>query len=69
MPCVPVCLCAQTETGLASVLWVFYCSKVLDFFDTIFMVVRGKWAQFSILHTYHHASIFIVYWLLVNVGQ
>ena len=38
------------ETGMALVLWVFYTSKILDFFDTIFMVLRGKWRQLSFLH-------------------
>lgn len=56
------------KTGMAACLWVFYVSKVLDFFDTIFMVVRGKWVQFSFLHVYHHTSIFMIYWLNLNVG-
>ena len=50
------------------VLYVFYLSKILDFFDTLFMVLRGKWAQFSFLHIYHHFSIFFVYWVNANVG-
>jgi hypothetical protein len=36
--------------------------QVLDFFDTFFIVVRGKWDQFSFLHCYHHLSIFLTYW-------
>lgn len=56
-------------TGMALVLWVFYTSKVLDFFDTIFMVLRGKWRQLSFLHVYHHTSIFLVRaCLLLRVG-
>jgi elongation of very long chain fatty acids protein 4 len=58
----------SAETGMAGMLWVFYVSKILDFFDTIFMVVRGKWVQFSFLHVYHHTSIFMIYWLNINVG-
>jgi elongation of very long chain fatty acids protein 4 len=57
-----------SHTGMASVLWLFYLSKVADFFDTIFIVARGKWRQFSVLHVYHHSSIFMVYWVNVNVG-
>lgn len=56
------------ETGMATVLWVFYLSKILDFFDTFFIVARGSWAQFSFLHIYHHISIYLVYWLNVNSG-
>merc|ERR1719265_576331 len=53
---------------MAYVLWVFYLSKVLDFMDTVFMVARRKWRQISFLHVYHHASIFLVYWLNLNAG-
>jgi elongation of very long chain fatty acids protein 4 len=41
---------------------------VLDFFDTIFMIARGQWAQFTFLHVYHHFSIFLTYWLVSNSG-
>ena len=44
------------ESKLKDVLWLFYVSKVLDFADTFFIVVRGKWEQFSFLHIYHHFS-------------
>jgi len=53
---------------VASLLWVFYLSKVLDFMDTFFIVVGKKWRQLSFLHVYHHASIFLVYWLLAAAG-
>merc|ERR1719235_1376326 len=51
------------ELGMARVLHIFYLSKILDFLDTVFMVVRRKWNQISFLHVYHHASILLIYWL------
>ena len=42
--------------------------QILDFMDTVFIVARGKWDQFSFLHIYHHSSIFMVYWLLTVAG-
>ena len=42
---------------------------MLDFFDTFFIIVRGKWNQFIFLHYYHHFSIFLVYWLVSNAGN
>jgi hypothetical protein len=42
------------ETGITFVCWLFFVSKVVDFCDTVFMVLRGNWQQFSFLHTYHH---------------
>jgi elongation of very long chain fatty acids protein 4 len=51
------------EDGMAFVNHVFYLSKVLDFADTVFMIVKGNWHQVTFLHVYHHTSIFLVYWL------
>jgi len=53
----------EKETGMAEVLHIFYLSKILDFCDTLFIVLRQKWKQMSFLHVYHHASIFLVYWM------
>jgi len=52
--------------GMAHWNWIFYCSKILDFCDTIFIVVRGKWRQLSFLHVYHHTTIYLFYWLNAN---
>jgi len=52
-----------SEDGMAFVLHIFYLSKVLDFADTFFMIVKGNWRQVSFLHVYHHTSIFLIYWL------
>jgi elongation of very long chain fatty acids protein 4 len=53
------------ESGMARVLWIFYLSKVFDFFDTVFIIARRKWRQLIFLHVYHHASIFAVRPLLI----
>jgi hypothetical protein len=61
---------AETEsfepTGMSQILWVFYLSKVLDFCDTLFIVLRKKDVQLSFLHVFHHTSIFLVYYLQVR---
>eukprot|EP01061_Rhynchopus_euleeides_P030678 TRINITY_DN50933_c0_g1_i1.p1 TRINITY_DN50933_c0_g1~~TRINITY_DN50933_c0_g1_i1.p1 ORF type:complete len:292 (+),score=135.90 TRINITY_DN50933_c0_g1_i1:65-877(+) len=49
--------------------WIFvhYLTKILDMFDTVFIVLRKKDRQLSFLHMYHHASIGVVWgWLLLN---
>jgi len=56
------------EVGMAEVLHIFYLSKILDFCDTLFIVLRQKWRQMSFLHVYHHASIFLVYWMNLRGG-
>jgi elongation of very long chain fatty acids protein 4 len=53
---------------VANLLWFFYISKMLDFFDTIFIVLGQKWNQLSVLHVYHHTTIFLMYWLNLRVG-
>jgi len=51
---------------IANLLWLFYVSKIWDFWDTIFIVIGKKWRQLSFLHVYHHTTIFLFYWLNVN---
>lgn len=51
---------------MANVLYIFYLSKILDFVDTFFIITKQSWKQLSFLHVYHHSSIFMVYWALVN---
>jgi len=53
---------------LGNLLWLFYISKVLDFFDTFFIIVKKNWKQLSFLHVYHHTTIFAVYWMNVNIN-
>jgi len=54
------------SNGLAAVLWIFYASKILEFGDTFIMILRKSFAQVSFLHVYHHASIFLIWWLNVK---
>jgi len=59
---------SQTNPPIANLLWLFYISKVLDFMDTIFIVLNKKWRQLSFLHVYHHTTIFLFYWLNCSVN-
>lgn len=51
---------------LASAFWWFYVSKILEFADTGFFILRKKWSQLSFLHVYHHSSMFIICWIVVK---
>lgn len=64
MPCIDFDV---KNPPLANLLWLFYISKVWDFWDTIFIVLGKKWRQLSFLHVYHHTTIFLFYWLNANV--
>eukprot|EP01041_Mallomonas_annulata_P002021 gene2021-3930_t len=58
----------HSNPPIAFILYIFYLSKILDFFDTFFIIAEKKWKQLSFLHVYHHTTIFLFYWLNVNVG-
>uniref|UniRef100_A0A6U1Q8V8 Elongation of fatty acids protein n=1 Tax=Fibrocapsa japonica TaxID=94617 RepID=A0A6U1Q8V8_9STRA len=65
LPCEPF---NAKNPPVAEVLYIFYLSKILDFMDTFFIIIGKKWKQLSFLHVYHHTSIFLFYWLNINVG-
>jgi len=66
--CMPCNDYNQRDPKMANLLWLFYVSKVWDFWDTIFIVLGKKWRQLSFLHVYHHATIFLFYWLNSHVN-
>ncbi|KNC37417.1 long chain polyunsaturated fatty acid elongation enzyme [Plasmodium falciparum RAJ116] len=43
-------------------------NKLVDFVDTILIVLRKKWNQFTFLHVYHHLSVFLTMWVNTSVG-
>lgn len=51
------------HTGATFAVWIHYMDKYLEFFDTFFMVLRGRMDQVSFLHTYHHVSIAWAWWI------
>jgi len=57
-----------SEPKIANLLWIFYVSKIFDFWDTTFIILGKKWRQLSLLHVYHHFTIFLFYWLNINVA-
>lgn len=57
----------HTVSGASYAVWVHYCDKYLEFFDTYFMVLRGKTNQVSFLHVYHHFSIAWAWWAAIKL--
>ncbi|CAK4104176.1 unnamed protein product [Aphanomyces euteiches] len=69
MPCNPY---DKVNPVMGRVLWLFYASKSLDFMDTVFIILGKKWKQLSLLHVYHHFTVWLVYWLnyrVMNDGE
>ncbi|XP_029418698.1 elongation of very long chain fatty acids protein 2 isoform X3 [Nannospalax galili] len=59
-------LSAYMLVEVARVLWWYYFSKLVEFLDTIFFVLRKKTSQITFLHVYHHASMFNIWWCVLN---
>jgi elongation of very long chain fatty acids protein 4 len=51
------------EMRIAKAIWWYYFSKLLEFMDTIFFILRKKDSQISFLHVYHHATMFPIWWI------
>jgi len=54
-------------SGCLFPVWVHYMDKYLEFFDTWFMVLRGRNDQVSFLHVYHHTTIAWAWWAALCV--
>ena len=40
-----------------SLSWWFFISKFIDFFDSIFFLLRGKFSHLTLLHVLHHSTL------------
>lgn len=47
---------------IASVGWLFFISKIIDFMDTLFFILNKKWNHISVLHVVHHSCMCISMW-------
>lgn len=54
------------EVQIALGIYLFYVSKVLEFNDTLFFILRKKTKQLTFLHIYHHPTMFFFTWIAVK---
>eukprot|EP01061_Rhynchopus_euleeides_P015333 TRINITY_DN26192_c0_g1_i1.p1 TRINITY_DN26192_c0_g1~~TRINITY_DN26192_c0_g1_i1.p1 ORF type:complete len:297 (+),score=114.31 TRINITY_DN26192_c0_g1_i1:59-949(+) len=54
---------SERGLGLAAVLYLYYTSKLIDYLDTFFLVMRKNHHQLSFLHVYHHTAMYWLWWL------
>ncbi|KAM7356752.1 very long chain fatty acid elongase 4-like isoform 1-T1 [Cochliomyia hominivorax] len=57
---------SKYEIKLASTVWWFFFSKLLEFSDTLFFILRHKWNQLTPLHIYHHSTMFPLWWIAIK---
>ncbi|XP_069126862.1 very long chain fatty acid elongase 4-like [Argopecten irradians] len=51
---------------MANVCWWYFFSKIIEFLDTAFFILRKKNNQVTFLHVYHHCTMPINWWLGVK---
>lgn len=56
----------ENEMRIAKALWWYYFSKLVEFLDTVFFVLRKKNNQVSFLHVYHHGTMFPLWYIGVK---
>ncbi|XP_013966119.2 elongation of very long chain fatty acids protein 2 isoform X1 [Canis lupus familiaris] len=66
LQCQDLTSAGEADVRVAKVLWWYYFSKSIEFLDTIFFVLRKKTSQITFLHVYHHASMFNIWWCVLN---
>jgi hypothetical protein len=55
-----------TSLLIAQAIYVSYVLKVVEFADTLFIVLRKQDNQLSFLHVYHHSLVFPVWYFVVR---
>ncbi|CAM4766902.1 unnamed protein product [Rotaria magnacalcarata] len=53
----------KEDIYLAKAVWWYYISKGFEFWDTWFFILTKKFSHISILHVYHHATMFPLWYL------
>ncbi|GIY03640.1 elongation of very long chain fatty acids protein AAEL008004 [Caerostris darwini] len=53
---------------MVQICWVFFASKLLEFADTIFAVLRKKYSFVTKIHLFHHCASPVAYWYCVKYG-
>lgn len=56
----------EADRKIISVLWWYYFSKLIEFMDTFFFILRKNNHQITFLHVYHHASMLNIWWFVMN---
>ncbi|KAG5669859.1 hypothetical protein PVAND_000150 [Polypedilum vanderplanki] len=52
--------------ALNNMLWLFLMLRIIEFFETIFFVMRKKFDQVTALHCYHHISTVVLLWIFLK---
>ncbi|KAK7930774.1 hypothetical protein WMY93_007169 [Mugilogobius chulae] len=56
----------EADTKVMKALWWYYFSKLIEFMDTFFFILRKNNHQITFLHIYHHSTMFNIWWFVMN---
>ncbi|KAI5140568.1 elongation of very long chain fatty acids protein 5 [Manis pentadactyla] len=56
----------EADVKVIRVLWWYYFSKLIEFMDTFFFILRKNNHQITVLHVYHHVSMLNIWWFVMN---
>ncbi|XP_077018199.1 very long chain fatty acid elongase 5 isoform X2 [Tamandua tetradactyla] len=56
----------EADMKIIRVLWWYYFSKLIEFMDTFFFILRKNNHQITVLHVYHHATMLNIWWFVMN---
>ncbi|XP_057317521.1 elongation of very long chain fatty acids protein 4-like [Hydractinia symbiolongicarpus] len=54
---------AAPHIRIAAGIWWYYVSKLIEFIDTLFFILRKKDSHISFLHVYHHSTMPLLWWI------
>lgn len=49
--------------------YVFYLSKILEFMDTLLIILSGSLQRLTFLHVYHHSTVLVMCYLWLQTSQ
>ncbi|XP_010030096.2 elongation of fatty acids protein 3-like [Eucalyptus grandis] len=65
------CFPADTRPAGPTFFWayVFYLSKMLEFVDTLLIILSGSTQRLTFLHVYHHSTVLVMCYLWLQTAQ
>ncbi|XP_015582233.1 elongation of fatty acids protein 3-like [Ricinus communis] len=66
-----ICFPPQTKSSGPLFFWayIFYLSKILEFMDTLLIILSNAIKRLTFLHVYHHATVVIMCYLWLSTCQ
>ncbi|XP_060667358.1 elongation of fatty acids protein 3-like [Ziziphus jujuba] len=66
-----ICFPAKTPPTGPLFFWayIFYLSKILEFLDTLLIILSGSINRLSFLHVYHHSTVVLMCYLWLQTSQ